>query len=599
MSRFTRISGAVAPAILFLGLAGSASAAPILGPAGEAFYAPPSSVPIAGTPGELVSYRPSTVNLGTGAPATKAWTVLYRSTDAKGQPEIVSGTVIRPTATLATRPIVSYAFGTHGQGKQCAPSKQLASGVDYEKGNIAATIKKGYTVAATDYAGYTAGTSPNYTVAADEAHNVLDIVKAASQIPSGGISATAKTAIWGYSIGGQAAAAAAELKTTYAPTINLVGLAAGGIPGDLRATAGNLNSAWGAGFLLGAVLGLQNQYPESIPFDDLANSAGQAAKASASSNCVFQQLNKWANKDIADFSTDHLSLAQLLAIPSVGARVDEQKLGTKTLPVPMYDYHGAADQFIPLDQAYDLKRAYCAKGVRVTFDLYAGEHIGTQTQAPANVLNYLADRFAGKAAPTSCAKNVAPVSTAAPRGGDQIVNLNAWNLTGTVRLNTLAQTLALPTTSRLTAVTNLTQQTLVADIAVPYFKTQIKVLGIPVKVGLNLVPTGQATGTVSLDDEGQLHLSGNAPVAVRLENLGVGPIQLGTNCRTERGVQIPITFDGSVAALGDGTLGTKSTATFPNLVDCYIYGPILSALMSGPGQQFNLNFVPPAPKTGI
>ena len=51
------------------------------------------------------------------------------------------------------------------------------------------------------------------------------------------------------------------------------------------------------------------------------------------------------------------------------------------LNVPMYQYHGQADQFIPLDQAYALKQTYCAKGTKVSFDLYPAEHIATVFQA--------------------------------------------------------------------------------------------------------------------------------------------------------------------------------------------------------------------------
>ena len=57
------------------------TAAPMAGPAGAAFYVPPSPLP-SGNHGDLIWYRTATVNLGTGAPAVRAWNVLYRSTDA-------------------------------------------------------------------------------------------------------------------------------------------------------------------------------------------------------------------------------------------------------------------------------------------------------------------------------------------------------------------------------------------------------------------------------------------------------------------------------------------------------------------------------------
>ena len=75
------------PALLIvlagLSFAASASAAPTLGPAGSAFYTPPSPLP-SGSPGTLISYRPATLGLGSGAPSVTAWDILYRTSDALG-----------------------------------------------------------------------------------------------------------------------------------------------------------------------------------------------------------------------------------------------------------------------------------------------------------------------------------------------------------------------------------------------------------------------------------------------------------------------------------------------------------------------------------
>ena len=88
-----------AHAVPLAGLALAASlamAAPTQGPAGIAFYTAPASIP-AGSNGDLISYRATTVNLGTGAPGVNAWKVMYRSTDSLGAPNIVTGTVLVPT----------------------------------------------------------------------------------------------------------------------------------------------------------------------------------------------------------------------------------------------------------------------------------------------------------------------------------------------------------------------------------------------------------------------------------------------------------------------------------------------------------------------
>ena len=115
-----------------------AFATPVEGPAGQAFYTPPTSAPT-GSAGELVWYRPATLNLKVALPANKAWTVLYQSTDQLGNPDFVTGTVIVPTTSwtgTGARPVVTIGIGTQGIAPQCAPSKQMITGSEYAGGEI-------------------------------------------------------------------------------------------------------------------------------------------------------------------------------------------------------------------------------------------------------------------------------------------------------------------------------------------------------------------------------------------------------------------------------------------------------------------------------
>ena len=193
--------------------AGVAQAAPMPGPADMSFYTPP--VMAGGQHGELIWYRPSTVDLGAGAPAANAWNVMYRSTDALGAPNIVTGTVLVPSAAWSgsgARPVINYAVGTHGLAQKCAPSMQLAAGSDYESANISAALNQGYAVLVTDNPGYTTGDRPTYLAGKAQAHALLDLFTAATQLPGAGITTASKSAIWGYSQGGQTSATAGEVQ---------------------------------------------------------------------------------------------------------------------------------------------------------------------------------------------------------------------------------------------------------------------------------------------------------------------------------------------------------------------------------------------------
>ncbi|RZI81902.1 MAG: Triacylglycerol lipase [Rubrivivax sp.] len=593
MSRTFLSKPAFALAALTLALA-SAHAAPTVGSSTMTFYNVPAAIP-AGANGTLISYRTASVKLGADAPAVKAWNVLYKSTDSVGAANVVTGTVLVPTAAWAgagTRPIISYAVGTHGLAQPCAPSLQLAGGTDYETANINAALAAGYAVVVTDYQGYTNGSTPTYLAGASQGHAVLDIVTAATQIPFVGLNASTKTAIWGFSQGGQSAAWAAQQKASYAPGLNLVAVAAGGVPADFLRTAGYLDGSAGASFLFSGVIGLAQQYPTQIPLETLANATGQAAIAKGKTQCVFESLFELMNHKLSEYTVNNQTLDQLTAIPSINAVLKAQDLGAEKVSVPLYQYHGRADEFIPIDQSIALKKKYCAQFSNVTFDVYPSEHIVTLFQAAPTVLSWLGDRFAGTATAGTCANTApAPTSTANPGGGNFVVSLKEWPLNASVNLKTLAQTVYLPKTSTLTADTDITAQRLTGSMTVPDFRQSLKIIGIGSQIGLRIVPIGQIAGTASLDKAGQLHVHGKAYADIIVTSVSGLPVG---ECKTVTPVEFPVDFDGPVSSLGNGKLTFSGTTTFPQIKGCFISG-ILSSMMSGPGQTYSFTVSPPAP----
>ena len=574
-------------------MATSAVAATV-GPADDTFFTLPSSVP-AGSAGTLISYRQTTVDLGDNVPVPKAWNVLYKSTDSVGQSNVVSGTVLVPNTSWpwwkGSRPVVLYAVGTHGLATECAPSRQMAKGTDYENANIAAALAEGYAVLVTDYQGYVAGDKSTYLAGMSQGNAVLDIFKAAVAVPNVGLKANTKVAIWGFSQGGQSAAWAGQLQPTYAPTMKLVGVAAGGIPGDFISSALNLDGNLGAAFLASGVVGLGNQYPNKLPIDLIASAAGKAELAKLSTKCVFEALPEYQNKRISDYTVGGITLTDLLAVPNIAAVLTEQDLGKSKINAPLYQYHGQADQFIPLAQAFALKQMYCSQGTKVKFDLYPSEHISTQFQAAPAALSFIADRIAGRTVPNTCSNTTVPAPTANPGGGNFVVTLDKWPLTASVNLKTLAQTVTLPAASSFTADADITDKTLKGQLAVPDFETTITLFGIPAKVGLRITPAGDTTGTAELDTEGQLSINGTAKAFISVTSL-LG-INLG-ECKTTAPVEFPLNFKGPVSALGSGGLKFSGTTTFPTLSGCF-FSAVLSTLMSGSGQGYSFQVAPPAP----
>src|SRR5277367_4907274 len=97
MRGFTLSLAVMVIAVMGLVAASAASAAPVVGPSEIDFYSAPSPIP-AGSTGTLIQYRTTTVNFGPATPSVNAWDVMYQSTDQQGNPDVVTGTVLTPTA---------------------------------------------------------------------------------------------------------------------------------------------------------------------------------------------------------------------------------------------------------------------------------------------------------------------------------------------------------------------------------------------------------------------------------------------------------------------------------------------------------------------
>ena len=201
---------------LVLALALAACAPPF--PGDESFYTPPSPLP-AGQPGDIIRSRPSrfTLDLATKAPVAgvTAKQVLYRSTDACGEPMAVSGTVLVPTAPWSGpgQPPARVLRRRHPRASAtiARPPYTLSQGADYEGFIIKSLLDQGWAVAVSDYQGLGTPGLHTYMVGPAQGHAVLDMARAAQRLPGTGLSPSTPVGLMGYSQGGGAAGWAAEL----------------------------------------------------------------------------------------------------------------------------------------------------------------------------------------------------------------------------------------------------------------------------------------------------------------------------------------------------------------------------------------------------
>ncbi|AEW92435.1 hypothetical protein SCATT_00640 [Streptantibioticus cattleyicolor NRRL 8057 = DSM 46488] len=384
-----------------------------------AIYTAPDAVTAA--PGTVLACRQVTLTQVPGGIPMTAWKVQYASTDNSGRPVAVSGTVAVPTAPwtgAGSRPVIAFNPGTLGLGPQCAFSRQLAGAYqdEYEGDNIAAALKAGFAVAATDGAGYLGGQTHRYVSGTDAAHALLDIARAAPAVPGSGLDPQARVGLWGYSEGGAASLWAAQLAGSYAPELRVAGDASGGVPGDLKTVAASLNGGAFAGFLGDAAIGIAAAYP-TLPFDSLLNSTGRSAVAKAKSLCLAGTVVSFAGQRIESYSTAGYSLDQLYALRGTDGRswgeiLDAQKLGVGVGPAgsgadhevafPVFQYRGLADEVIPTATEDATRQAYCRAGITTAWKTYPGDHLLTDKEAVNDAVGWFADRFAGKPAPDDC-----------------------------------------------------------------------------------------------------------------------------------------------------------------------------------------------------
>ncbi|MFC7448383.1 lipase family protein [Rhodococcus daqingensis] len=419
--------GAVAAAALSVIV--TAVAAPVATAAPADFYTPPSELS-ANAPGDVIRSEPSELALrvpGTdGAFPADGRRIMYRSTDANGVANAVTGTYLdpqQPWAGPGPRPLVSLAIGTHGQGDQCAPSKLLGQVIayqapiglmtEYEVLGINALLLQGIAVVVTDYDGLGTPGVHTYVNRAAEAHAVLDAARAAKNLPGTSITADGPVGFWGYSQGGGAAAAAAELAADYAPELEVKGTYAGAPPADLAATLAQIDGSFLTGAIGYAINGLAQAYPEFRDLIDAElNDKGKAMLAETQNLCVVETGARFAFQKSSGYTRSGESLSVVLdRLPLAKELLERQRIGKRTPSGPVLIQSGNHDDVVPFGQARELAGAWCGRGAVVQFtenpipSVLPGSvinHGAPLVLGLPEALTYMVDRFHDRPAPSTC-----------------------------------------------------------------------------------------------------------------------------------------------------------------------------------------------------
>ncbi|MFI6867856.1 lipase family protein [Nocardia sp. NPDC050406] len=374
-----------------------------------AFYRPAPETYLDKRPGEIIAARQvNLANLSLLPVNVDAWQLSFRSTNSRDEPIAAVATVMKPRGYVADRPLFSYQIAEDSTGNYCMPSYQLQMGsipapitgsilVAAQFLEVQAALAQGWAAVVPDYQ----GPDSAYAAGPLAGRITLDGIRAAENFSPMELSGTAtKVGLMGYSGGAIATGHAAELKSSYAPELNVVGAAAGGIPADLSAALKLANGNLSSGLILAATLGVSREYPQLSTFlDRHLNPLGRALKFVKDPLCAMYQSY------LIPFG-DNIGMldADPFQDPGVLDVLDKTRMGKTTPDMPLFLFQANMDWLIPVGPVNTLVDTYCADPnarVEYTRDHFS-EHLTLDPIGAPRALLWMKNRFAGIPATPGC-----------------------------------------------------------------------------------------------------------------------------------------------------------------------------------------------------
>jgi hypothetical protein len=359
-------------------------------PAEDLFYRVPDKLD-AFRPGEVLDSRRVEVRGFRRVVKADAWHVKFRSTDTRGAAMPGVTTVLVPQRPFSgpVRPLLSYQCAIDSLGATADPSFTLRRGDQLELPLMARALRRGWAVVTTDHTG------PRHAFGAGllAARFVLDGIRAAIAFEPAGFDTATPIGLWGYSGGAQATLCAAEQHAGYAPELNIVGAAAGGITVDPTTMSGTFEDAYDGSLLsgipLGAIIGISREFPD-VDLLGALTPQGQAMVASAAEMTVDQLFMSFPFLHWGDY----LTVPSVLDIPGLRTAFEANRFGQATPTTALYLYHGVLEQNLPIADADWFVATYRRDGADVTYRrVRFGGHLIVAVAGVPGALRFLSERF--------------------------------------------------------------------------------------------------------------------------------------------------------------------------------------------------------------
>lgn len=318
--------------------------------------------------------------------------IVYYTTDVNGTVISASGLVLTPKEGKNNK-TVAWGHGTTGLADKCAPSGNLAVFWPEAVAAVTGLLKRGWTVAAPDYAGL--GVSARldntplphpYFIGLSEARAVIDSVRAARNLDR---QLSTQYVVDGHSEGGQAALFTSELAPSYDGDLVLRGVVAIAPVSNVDYLAPYIPGTPNQGYMVMALTGLATVDP-SIKVETLLAKPADDLLPVLESGCLVEILDRYAP----------LTAQQLLTGGTLPQSVVD-KLGRWDNPAqsppsaPILLVQGTADAAVPYDvTAGMLLPELQAYSSSVELKVYDGaDHEQAVFQSVSDVGKWIAARF--------------------------------------------------------------------------------------------------------------------------------------------------------------------------------------------------------------
>lgn len=357
------------------------------------------------SPGKILRIRPAPGNLtAIFSNSSAAYNILYRTTNSHYEPFWAVTTVFVPKRADRSA-LLSYQLPYNSADVDGSVSYLLydaeAPGNSLLLDDVQAALSNGWYVNVPDYL----GPLTSFGAGVFEGHATLDSIRATKKADIG-LHDNTSIALWGYSGGSIGSEWAAELHSAYAPELNIVGAAMGGLVSNLSSAIPVVTGTRWAGLLPEVTLGLFSQYPEAMAY--LHSQLHETGTHNASTFLAAAHLNiaeaftYYANQDIYAYFAAGADFFSASVVQNVLKR--ETYMGFHGIPqMPLFFYHAVHDELTNVSNPQALFDRYCAVGVDVLFERnVVGGHLAEATNGDKRALEWLREVLAGRHEEKGC-----------------------------------------------------------------------------------------------------------------------------------------------------------------------------------------------------